>query len=80
MAKQETIEGIQEALCSVLGRDDVEISAESQARDVEGWDSLANVRLFIQMEMDFGLRFNAADIEHLKNVGNIADLIETKQD
>lgn len=69
---------ISESLMIVTGTDDIAVSVETKATDVEGWDSLANVRLFIELEGRYGIRFSASEIEGLKNVGEITELISSK--
>ena len=54
------------------------MSAETTARDIEEWDSLAQIGLVLSMEKEFNLRFVPADIERLKNIGEMVELIETK--
>ena len=56
----------------------LEVSAETTARDIEEWDSLAQIGLVLSMEKEFNLRFVPADIERLKNIGEMVELIETK--
>lgn len=53
-------------------------TAELSAHKVDGWDSLGNVRLFIEIERAFHVRFSAPEISSLKNVGQLANLIERK--
>lgn len=72
------VSAISTALENVTGEDDLSITSETKASDVDGWDSLANVRLFIELEGEFNIRFNASEIENLKNVGDIAQLISSK--
>jgi len=48
------------------------------ARNVDGWDSLGNVRLFVEIEKTFAVRFSATEIVSLENVGQLADIIEKK--
>jgi acyl carrier protein len=48
------------------------------ARSVDGWDSLGNVRLFMEIERAFSVRFSAPEMTSLKNVGQLAELIEEK--
>ena len=56
----------------------LEVSAETTAHDIEEWDSLAQIGLVLSMEKEFNLRFVPADIERLKNIGEMVALIETK--
>ena len=65
-------------LRDVFDNDDLVATAALSAHDVEGWDSLANVRLFLEIEKAFAVRFSATEISSLKNVGQLADLIEKK--
>jgi acyl carrier protein len=46
---------------------------------VDGWTSLVHIRLVVSIEKAFKLRFTAAEIAGLKNVGDMADLIHRKQ-
>jgi acyl carrier protein len=59
-----------------LDLEDLMLSRKTVAGDVEGWDSLAHVRLMIATEREFGCRFNSADISKLKNVGELIDLVK----
>jgi acyl carrier protein len=45
---------------------------------VDGWDSLAHVRLLLTAERKFGIRINAAEAGKLKNVGDLLDLLHAK--
>lgn len=48
------------------------------ATQVEGWDSMGNVRLFLSIEQEFGVRFNASEIGGIKNVGELVALLQQK--
>ncbi len=52
---------------------------DSGAPQVEGWDSLGNVRLFLTVEGAFGVRFSAGEISSIKNVGELAAAIAQKR-
>jgi acyl carrier protein len=49
------------------------------AREVDGWDSLGNVRLFLEIERAFTIRFSAGEISSLKNVGQLVELIDKRR-
>ena len=61
--------------------DDEELIIESSitAEDVDGWDSLAHIRLIVSIEKAFDLHFSAAEISNLENVGEMVELITRKQ-
>lgn len=48
------------------------------ADDVDEWDSLTHIRLVMAVEKAFGLKFSAAEVEQLRNVGDLVTLIEAK--
>ena len=55
------------------------VDQTTTAQDVDGWNSLAHIRLMVSIEKAFKLRFSAAEIASLKNVGDMVDLILRKQ-
>ena len=63
----------------VLDDNSLAIDATTTAQDVDGWDSLAHIRLVVSIEKAFSLRFSAAEISELQNVGDMAALIVKKQ-
>jgi len=48
------------------------------ADDVDGWDSLYHIRLMLSVQEAFKIKFSALEIGQLKNVGDLASLIERK--
>jgi acyl carrier protein len=62
----------------VFEDDDLVITRETTAKDVEGWDSLMHVTMIVNVERAFGVKFTSAEVARLKDVGELADLIESK--
>ncbi len=62
----------------VLDLDDLKLVAESNAQNVEGWDSLAHVNLVVAIEKHYKIKFALGELQGLKNVGEMADLIQRK--
>jgi acyl carrier protein len=62
----------------VLDDDEIVLAPHLTAGDVEGWDSLAHVRLILTIERAFGVSFTASEVGRLKNVGELASLIQSK--
>lgn len=82
-AESNSTQFITDSLCpifrDVLDDDELVISETTTALDVEGWDSLANIRIMVSIEKAFDVRFTAAEISNLKNVGALAELVLKKQ-
>ncbi len=55
--------------------DEVKVTPELTADDVEEWDSLLHVSLVLAIEQEFGMRFRVGEVESTKNVGQLAELI-----
>ncbi len=75
MDKNEIVESLKEIFCSVFDDDEIEISSETTAQDIEDWDSLTHIQLIVAIERFFGIRFNTGEVAELKNVGEMVDLI-----
>ena len=59
----------------VFDDDEIVIDANTTANDIDGWDSLTHIRLVISIEKALDLRFTAAEISELENVGEMVELI-----
>ena len=62
----------------VFDDESIVATPELTADDVDEWDSLAHIRLVLAVEKKFGLKFSAAEVGRLKNVGEFASLIQSK--
>lgn len=65
-------------LREVFDNDTLVATPEMSAMDVEGWDSMGNVRLFLAVEQAFGVRFRAGEISDIPNVGALVDAVLDK--
>jgi len=54
------------------------IDEATTAEDIEGWDSVTHVLLVVAVEQAFAVKFKTAEIETLKNVGDLVRLIDRK--
>ena len=78
MQPDNVLVSLREIMVDVFDNDDLEIDASTSADDVEEWDSLSHIRLIVAVERKFGVKFKNSEIESLKNVGDLATLIEAK--
>jgi acyl carrier protein len=54
------------------------LTPEMSATDVKGWDSFKQIEIIIGVEERFGVKFRMKEIETLRNVGDLASLINAK--
>jgi acyl carrier protein len=72
----ETLERVNEVFRDVFDNEELIVSGETTAKDIEGWDSLMHVTLIIHIEKVFAVRFSPSEIAGLKNVAELVRLIE----
>ncbi|QJR36201.1 acyl carrier protein [Gemmatimonas groenlandica] len=75
----EILQQLQTIFRDVLDNDSVSISRASTGETVEGWDSLAHINIVAAVEDEFGVRFALGELQELKNIGDMIDLILQKQ-
>jgi acyl carrier protein len=75
MTEAEIYDALNTIFRRVLEDDSIVLKPDMTADDVEGWDSMNHIFLVVEMEKHFGVKFQAAEMEELKNVGELADLI-----
>ena len=78
MSKEDIYQVATPIFRDVFDNDRLEIHEGTTAADVEGWDSLNNIRLMLSIQKKFAIKFSAAEIGRLKNVGELIKLIQTK--
>jgi acyl carrier protein len=78
MSSRDLLPEIQDIMRDVFDVDDLVITENTTAEDVEEWDSLSHIRLIVAIEREFGFKFKNSEIESLKNVGDLIKLIQLK--
>jgi acyl carrier protein len=78
MSRDTVIQELTPIFRDVFDQPDLEIKSESNASTVDGWDSLAHVNLVVAIEKRYRIKFALGELQGLKNVGDMADLIEKK--
>jgi acyl carrier protein len=77
MSDKDVYAGLQTIFNTVFRRA-VPITPELTARDVPGWDSFRYISIIAATEEHFGIRFLDADIDNLKNVGDLASAVQRR--
>ena len=78
MSSNQLLTTLSEIFEDVMDLDDVQLTPETTADDVEEWDSLSHVRLIVAVEREWGISFTNAEIEGFKCVGDLITAIEAK--
>lgn len=56
----------------------IQIRPEMTADDVHDWDSFNHINLIVAVETKFNIKFKTAELESLRNVGHLLEMIEKK--
>ena len=78
MSTEEVLQKLTPVFHSVFDDDELVVKPNLTAADVDGWDSLSHIRLMLTVEKTFGIKFAASEIGKLKDVGDLAHLIQSK--
>lgn len=80
VTKTEIMEGITEVFRDILDNKTLVLQDETTAADVENWDSLNHIDLILAIERKFKVRFTTREVTGLRNVGELAALVQQKAD
>ena len=69
---------IQAEAATILSISEEEIVENLKINDIDTWDSLAHLRLFMALEGVFNLKFDVGEITQTKSIGLITDLVLSK--
>ena len=72
------LDELQPIFQDIFEDDELLITAESSAATVEDWDSLAHITLIFAIEQEFEIKFALGELEAMKNVGDMVELMQTK--
>lgn len=78
MDRSEILAGIQDIIATTLEQPNLQVSMRSKAEDVVGWDSFNHVNIIIAIEERFNLEFRSGEVEKMRAVGDLVQLIERK--
>ena len=75
MEKNEILAQVQAIFRDVLDNEDIVLTNETTANDIEEWDSLSHIQLIVAIEKNFKIKFTSLEIMKWKNVGEMIDTI-----
>ena len=78
MEKEQILSEVQEIFRNILDQENLVLSAQTSAADVEDWDSLSHIQLVVAIEKHFKIRFTSKEIQSWKNVDEMISSIQSK--
>jgi len=78
MDKGEILKTVNDIFIDVLDDENVVLTYETTANDVEEWDSLNHIQLVVAIEKQFGIRFTSQEIQSWNNIGELIGSISNR--
>jgi acyl carrier protein len=57
----------------------VELTLETTSDDLPCWDSMNHIAIMVEAECRFDIQFQTAEIEDLKSIGELVQMIQAKR-
>lgn len=78
MTQDEIYKRLTEIMRDVFDDETLVATPEMTAHDVKEWDSVNHITLVVAVEEAFGVKFKSAELERMRNVGQMVEQIEKK--
>lgn len=75
MTRDEAYKKLNEIFRDVFDDEEIVVEDATTAEDIEDWDSLEHINLVVAVEKGFGIKFNMGEVNSMKNVGEMMDII-----
>lgn len=79
MFRERVFNNVQDIFRDIFDDKGLLIADNTTAADIEDWDSLNHINLISAIEKEFNIRFALGELESLKDVGAMIELILEKQ-
>lgn len=78
MPTTQLYEKLTEIFRDVFDDDNIVLTPNTTAADIDGWDSVGHLNLILAIESRLKMKFKTTEIESLHNVGELAGVVEYK--
>lgn len=76
MTTEQIYSQLTEIFRDLFDDDSIVLKPETTAADIREWDSFNHISLIVAAEAKFKIKFNTAELESLRDVGNLVDVIK----
>jgi acyl carrier protein len=78
VSPDDVLEQLQPMFEEVLDQPELRVTRNSNASNTENWDSLAHIDLIEMVQQRFKVKFALGELQDLKEVGDLVDMIVRK--
>jgi len=78
MNNAEILQTVSDILREVLELPNLAVTITTSAADIDEWDSMTHIQIIASIEGKYKLRFALGELQALKNVGDMIELIQKK--
>ena len=71
-------ERLEQIFQTVLNDDELLLTDETTASDVEDWDSVAHINLMFSIESEFDVQFTGNELAEFKNLGELKQFLQAR--
>lgn len=71
-------ERLKQTILKALGLSHFDLTEQSLAQQIPGWDSLGHLSVLAAVEKEYQIRFRGHEVLHLANVGDLQKLVQRK--
>jgi acyl carrier protein len=78
MERKEIVSKLTSVFRTIFNDNTLILSDELTANDVDNWDSLSHMILITEIEKAFSIKFKLKDLNKMRNVGDMIEIIMLK--
>jgi acyl carrier protein len=78
MHDRQILNGLNEVFQDVFDTDSLALTRDVTPSEIPGWDSARYITLVVATESRFGIRFEPAELESMRTVGDFVQRIQAK--
>jgi acyl carrier protein len=79
MERSELLAKLNELFVNVFDDDEITLTEDVTADDIDDWDSVMHINLILEIEGEFDVKFTSSEVVVLRNVGDLISLIRAKR-
>ncbi|MCQ2529961.1 MAG: acyl carrier protein [Lachnospiraceae bacterium] len=76
--EEKIYDALNEIFQDIFDDDEIVVEASTTSDDIEDWDSLEHINLVVAIEKRFGLKFSMVEVNGMKDVGEMVEIIKAR--